>query len=50
MHNIVLISTKVVVHVPMYFVVGYDEMTMIDSQSWVNMHTLWKASSAYPYC
>jgi hypothetical protein len=38
MHNIVLISTKVVVHVPMYFVVGYDEMTMIDSQSWVNIH------------
>jgi hypothetical protein len=38
MHNIVLISTKVVVHVAMYFAISCDEVTMINNQSWVNIH------------
>jgi hypothetical protein len=38
MHNIVLIATKMDVHVARYLVVSYDEVTMINYQSWVNFH------------
>jgi uncharacterized protein related to proFAR isomerase len=39
MHSIVLITTKVDVHVARYLVVSCDEVMMINNQSWVNFHT-----------
>jgi len=38
MHNIVFTSTKVVVHVAVYFAISCNAVTMIDNQSWVNIH------------
>ncbi len=39
MHYIVLITTKMTIHVAKYLVVICHEMMMIDIESWINIHT-----------